>query len=67
MDLLWAWQWETFSSTYIVAASQYFKALMERAGATVKVVNCDGDGSLQADQIADFSQYGRRYYLCSCK
>lgn len=46
------------SSTYIVAASQYFKALMERAGATVKVVNCDGDGSLQADQIADFINMG---------
>lgn len=46
------------SSTYIVAAQAYYKVLMERAGAEVKVVNCDGDASLQSDQIADFVNMG---------
>lgn len=46
------------SSTYIVAASQYFKKIMGAAGAEVKVVNCDNDASLQADQIDDFVNMG---------
>lgn len=42
------------SSTYIVSASQYFKKLMEAAGAEVQIVNCDNNVSLQSDQIRDF-------------
>lgn len=46
------------SSSYIVAAQAYYKVLMEKAGAEVKVVNCDSDTSLQSDQIADFVNMG---------
>lgn len=46
------------ASTYIVGAANYFKRLMETAGAEVTVVNCEGDANAQSDQIDDFVNMG---------
>ena len=45
-------------SEYIVSAADYFVRLMELAGAEVTEVNCDGNTSLQSDQVADFVNMG---------